>query len=99
MAKGADEKLQITKKILSTFDGSFLYNDGKEVRIPIGDVQIKVTLTCAKENVEPEGTIVASAEVDEGFPAPVGTKYAEPTQEELDKVAAIWNKLMNNPNL
>ena len=56
MAKGAESKAAVTKKILETFAGSFTYNDGKEIRIPCQEagetVQIKVTLTCAKENVE-----------------------------------------------
>lgn len=57
MAKGQVAKSEITQKILQMFDGAFLYNDGKEIRIPMTedglDVQIKVALTCAKENVEP----------------------------------------------
>jgi hypothetical protein len=55
MAKGATAKAEITKNILERFPSSFLYNDGKEIRIPFiedgEEVQIKVTLTCAKENV------------------------------------------------
>ena len=55
MAKGQNLKKDIQSKILETFPGSFLYNDGKEIRISgIEDgqeVQIKVTLTAAKENV------------------------------------------------
>lgn len=57
MARGAESKSQIMNKILDTFDGAFLYNDGKEIRIPLTEngeqVQIKVTLTCAKDNVVP----------------------------------------------
>lgn len=56
MARGTESKSVITKKILETFEGSFLYNDGKEIRIPLKEdgeiVQIKVTLTCAKTNVD-----------------------------------------------
>ena len=56
MAKGAVAKQEITKKILEIFDGSFVYNDGKEIRIPIVEngeaVQIKITLTAAKVAVE-----------------------------------------------
>ena len=52
--KGASAKAEITQKILEQFQGSFVYD--KEIRIPIvenGDiVQIKVTLTAAKVNVE-----------------------------------------------
>ena len=53
-AKGSVSKEIITQKILETFDGAFKYD--KEIRIPIMEdgveVQIKVTLTCAKTNVE-----------------------------------------------
>lgn len=55
MAKGQVAKQEITKKLLSTFEGSFLYNGNKEIRIPMIEngetVEIKVALTCAKENV------------------------------------------------
>lgn len=56
MARGSLAKEKIMNKILSTFDGSFLYNDGKELRIPIEEngeiVQIKIAMTAAKVNVE-----------------------------------------------
>lgn len=56
MARGSESKQIITNKILETFAGSFLYNDGKEIRIPIVEngetIQIKVALTAAKVNVE-----------------------------------------------
>jgi hypothetical protein len=55
MARGAVAKAEITKNILERFPSSFTYNDGKEIRIPFiedgEEVQIKVVLTCAKENV------------------------------------------------
>lgn len=55
MARGSVVKQEIANKILSTFEGSFLYNDGKEIRIPAYEegelIQVKVTLTAAKENV------------------------------------------------
>ncbi len=54
MAKGAESKQTVTNKILEVFPGSFIY--GKELRIPMmeggAEVQIKVALTCAKDNVE-----------------------------------------------
>ena len=50
--KGTILKKEITDKILATFEGSFLYNDGKEIRIPGledgQELQVKVALTCAK---------------------------------------------------
>lgn len=56
--KGIQAKADITKKILETFDGSFM-ND-KEIRIPVmengEEVQIKVTLTAAKVNIDHAAT-------------------------------------------
>ena len=52
MAKGAISKENIFKKILETFDGSFMQDD-KICRIPMVEdgsvVEIKVTLTAAKD--------------------------------------------------
>ena len=48
MAKGQEYKNEIAKKILETFEGSAAFE--KELRIPYGDVEIKVVLTVAKEN-------------------------------------------------
>lgn len=56
--KGSILKKEVTDKILSVFEGSFLYNEGKEIRIPGledgQELQIKVSLTCAKTNVNAE---------------------------------------------
>lgn len=53
MARGAIAKENITKQILNTFEGSFI--NEKEIRIPYiengEEVEIKVTLTCAKDNI------------------------------------------------
>ena len=53
MAKGQKSKIVIQNKILELFPEAFIY--GKEIRIPLKengeDIQIKVTLTCAKDNV------------------------------------------------
>jgi hypothetical protein len=100
MAKGAQAKSEVVKKILSTFEGSFLYNDGKEVRIPMYEagelVQIKVALTCAKENVE----IGADNAIPGDFPAPKMTSPTpekttpvQPTEDEKQKVAALLKSL------
>ena len=34
MVKGSESKSIFYAKILETFEGSFMYNDGKEIRIP-----------------------------------------------------------------
>ena len=52
-ARGQEEKLIVINKIKEVFPDAFEYD--KVIRIPVGDVQIKVTLTCAKDNVEPGG--------------------------------------------
>ena len=48
------------------FDGAFEYNDGKEIRIPMSedgiDIQIKVALTCAKDNVAPGDDVALPGE-------------------------------------
>lgn len=83
MARGAEAKSKVQKQILEAFPGSFTYNDGKEIRIPMPEgaevVQIKVTLTCAKENVE----IGADAAIPGDFPAP---KMTAPTPERTEPV-------------
>lgn len=59
-AKGATAKKAVFEKMLEVFEGSFMYNGGKELRIDCeeesGPVQIKVTLTAAKEPVSIGGT-------------------------------------------
>lgn len=55
MAKGAEEKQIVIDKIKEVFPEAFEYD--KVIRIPVGDVQIKVALTCAKDNVEPGGDV------------------------------------------
>ena len=100
-AKGAIAKQEIAQKILNTFEGSFLYNDGKEIRINTVEngniVQIKVALTCAKVPVEggfvpPEAAKKAeiidftAATVKESVPA-------EPTEDEKERLATLLDKL------
>ena len=99
MAKGAEEKQMVIDKIKEVFPEAFEYD--KTIRIPIGDVQIKVALTCAKENVEPGGdaavpgvkatkvTITEGAEpVFEDISAVV-----EPSAEELNAVSNLMESL------
>lgn len=97
-AKGSILKQEIAGKILETFPGSFLYNDGKEIRIngveEGQELQIKVTLTCAKVAVEGGSDtvaadskgIVATAEGWEGTPQ-------EPTEEEKERLTMLLDKL------
>lgn len=111
--KGAIAKEAIFNKLLEVFEGSFVYNSGKEVRIPYDEngnlVQIKVTLTCAKDNVEPEGGATstvkkenAAALVQEEAPVsafPKPKKPVEPTPEEKKNLEDLLNALgLNQEN-
>jgi len=102
MAKGQIAKAEITKKILSNFDGAFLYNDGKEIRIPMVEngenIQIKVTLTAAKENVEQGAdNAVPGAAADkiefEDNPSTVSKPVVEPTEAEKNNVNDLLRAL------
>ncbi len=99
MARGQEEKLIVINKIKEVFPEAFEYD--KVIRIPIGNVQIKVALTCAKDNVEPGGdtavpgvkatkvTIAEGAEpVFEDVSAAV-----EPSEEELNAVSNLMESL------
>lgn len=110
MARGADEKVKVTNDILATFPGSFLYNGGKEIRIPVGDVQIKVALTCAKENVTPEDEVrvpgssfpepVVKSSDEENVPLPWNDVPEEkPAIKATDEEKALVQKLMGELNL
>ena len=102
MARGQKIKQEIANKILETFEGSFLYNDGKEIRINGTEdgelVQVKVTLTAAKESV--------SIGEDNAIPGQASsnneinfnneqkeTKVAEPTEEEKQNVSDLLKAL------
>lgn len=96
--KGTILKKEITDKILEVFPGSFLYNDGKEIRIPGMEegqlIQVKVALTCAKTNVEQNGENALPGEV-----MPTSTIDSTPqtiievSQEEKDNVKKLMASL------
>ena len=105
-AVGTQAKQQITQKILEVFEGSFLYDNGKEIRIPILEDgvlrQIKVSLTCAKVNVEagsdnalpvPAPAISNGINFEDLAPGETIAKRLEPTQEEKDNIAAMLASL------
>ena len=99
MAKGAEEKQIVINKIKEVFPQAFEYD--KTIRIPIGDVQIKVALTAAKDNVEPGGdaaipgvkaTKVTIAEGAEPVFEDVSATI-EPSVEELNAVSNLMTSL------
>ena len=95
--KGAIFKKEITDKILATFPGSFLYNDGKEIRV-VGmeegqEIQVKVSLTCAKTNVEPNGEnampgIVATVSSTVETPISTNTEVTAEEKQNVQKLMA-----------
>lgn len=88
-AKGTEEKQIITSKILETFDGAFI--NGKEIRIPINDVEIKINLVCAKDILGAEVASQASSNTETSN-VQIATAAA-PTQEELDNVKSLLSAL------
>ena len=101
MAKGAISKATIEAKLLEVFEGAFKYD--KEIRIPMvedgTEIQIKITMTCAKTNVEPGGDIavpgVVKTTASASFPEPVQkeTVKIEATEEEKAKVLDLMSQL------
>lgn len=93
MARGAEAKQIITDKILQIFEGAFIY--GKEIRVPLQEngerVEIKVTLTCAKENV---GGNSAFAEPQSETSQPAQASIpAAPTEDEKANIADLMSRL------
>lgn len=89
MAKGQEEKQIIATKILETFPNSFIVD--KDIRIPINGLEIKVSLTCAKDVIGAGGGVV-----DNGSPISTTSEAPaslEPTQAELDAVTKLMEKL------
>lgn len=99
--RGAQAKIDITKKILEIFPGSFTYE--KEIRIPYVDTdntvgQIKVVLTAAKVAVEGGEDVALPGEEKAATTdvKPAGTNEQvpqEPSAEEKERLATILNRL------
>lgn len=107
MARGSVSKETVANKILAAFPGAFKYD--KEIRIPIVEegetIQIKVTLTAAKTNVEAggdtavPGCVPVESSSKSAFPAPPVKTIAassvpiQPTEEEKKNVASLLSML------
>lgn len=103
-AKGAIIKQEIIEKILQVFPDSFLFNEGKEVRINGEEngeiIQIKVTLTASKTPIQNPTmtTVERAAATDEQtapFPAPIPAEEnsLEPSEEEKKRLVEMLQKL------
>jgi hypothetical protein len=98
MVKGSESKEKIIAKILEVFPGAFRYD--RELRIPMmedgAEVQIKVTLTAAKTNVERDSDIdIPGAQVEsvQFADAPTVNTVIEPSEEEKQNVAELVARL------
>lgn len=88
MAKGSESKSIFYAKILETFEGSFMYNSGKEIRIPFKedgkDIQLKIVATCAKDIVEPGADNALPTPITKGGSAKAGEfSFPEPQKIEV----------------
>lgn len=101
MAKGSLAKEKIFEKMLEVFEGSFMYNNGKELRIPFDEegklVEIKVALTCAKDLVGSGNEVMkpaaAPSELGAFMNEPEVVTLAEPSQEEKQNVEDLLKSL------
>lgn len=96
-AKGTEAKGAISEKILDIFPNAFEY--GKELRIPYEEngkeVQIKITLTCAKVNVSnPNLETSGDSEEDNAVSPSVSQRdLSEPSVEEKETLEELISKL------
>lgn len=93
MARGQSEKQEVLNKIKEIFPGAFEYD--KVLRIPIGDVQIKVALTAAKDNVEPGGDAMIPGEEPIRATKVTIAEGAEPVFEDVSKTVAPSQEELN----
>jgi hypothetical protein len=93
-ARGSSEKEFIKNKLLEVFEGSFI--DDKVIRIPINDMEIKVTLTAAKDVIGGGGSIVTSGSNGGGgntAPKPNPADFVNPTEDEKTRVKELLEEL------
>lgn len=93
-ARGTEEKQIVIDKIKEVFPDAFEYD--KVIRIPVGDVQIKVALTCAKDNVEPGGDNIlpgTKVTIKEGEEPVFEKVKVEVSDEEKKNLADLMSAL------
>ncbi len=89
-ARGTESKNAIFSKILEVYPEAFWEDKGKILRIPQEEngeiIEIKVTLTAAKNNL---GAMTATSAFDNVPEEAVETKDIEPTEEEKERVSQL----------
>ena len=98
MAKGQNSKEQLFKTLISAYPDSFWEDENKILRVPFIEdgtrVEIKVTLTAAKNNLRDGITSVFDDSKDKGNSGKIEFKVeTEPSQEELDNVKKMLEAL------
>lgn len=95
--KGAVSKKKIADIILAQFSDSFLYNDGKEIRINMVEdgvpVQIKVTLTASKTIVGNESKASSEDSPVEVPTSNMAHDITEPSEEEKQRIINLLDRL------
>ena len=102
MARGQASKQSVEAVLLQTFPGAFKYD--KEIRVPMvedgTEIQIKITLTAAKTNVEvggdnaiPGAATAVSGSVDGPSVVSNASQEIKPTEEEKERVKALMESL------
>lgn len=106
MAKGAESKNEVFKKILEIFPNSFMYNDNKEIRLNFVEngepIQLKLALTTAKTPVagggdgdfdSPTAGVKNESYNWDEVPFDEKKQLAEPTEDEKKNVAKLVEAL------
>lgn len=92
--KGQVEKKVVYDKIIEMFDGAFS-PDGKIIRVPIdcgdGTVEIKVTLTAAKDILGTEAG--GPGEQAPAVSTVTSIEESAPTEEEKERIVDLLNRL------
>lgn len=89
--KGKQEKEQIKDKILEVFDGSFI--DDKVIRIPINGIEIKVSLTAAKDVIGGNASPASIASTATETTSINTADYVAPTNDEKNRVKELLTEL------
>lgn len=94
-AKGTESKNIIFNKIKESFPNAFWEDEGKILRVPLDEngtrVEIKVTLTAAKNNLGEE--VPASAFTNDSVVSQSPKVILEPTEEEKNNVQRLLASL------
>lgn len=108
MARGTQSKNEIFAKLMEVYPAAFYEDEGKILRIPMTEngerVEVKVTLTAAKNNLGGDAAVSAfpepgtSAKVNQVapdfMPAPASPQEElQPTEAEKQNVATLLKSL------